>query len=285
MTRSSLSVARSFLKWAGGKTRLLPAIRSHVPTETKRLIEPFAGSGAVALNLDVPTKIIGDANADVISLFQIVCRHPRRFIVACSREFVPTTNNSAAYAERRAEFNASRDPFRRACLFVYLNRHGYNGLCRYNRRGEFNVPFGRHTRPYFPREELRHFAAALRDATFVRADFRALLAQAGPGDFVYCDPPYAPTADRRDGFTAYAPGGFSAQDQRDLAEACRAAAGRGACVLVSNHDTPLIHDLYGDATAIRRIAVRRSISRRADRRRPARELLITYLPKCATLER
>lgn len=176
-------------------------------------------------------------------------------------------------------------PLRRACLFVYLNRHGYNGLCRYNRRGEFNVPFGRHARPYFPREELRHFATTLRAATFVRADFRPLLAQAEPGDFVYCDPPYAPAADRGHGFTAYAPGGFSPQDQHDLAEACRAAAIRGACVLISNHDTPFIRDLYRDATAIRRIAVRRSISRRADRRRPARELLITYSPKCATLVR
>lgn len=276
---------RPFLKWAGGKTLLIPAIRAHVPTDPKRLIEPFAGSGAVALNLSFPTKIIGDANADLISLFQIVCRRPRQFIAACAREFIASTNTAIAYAERRAEFNATREPFRRARLFVYLNRHGYNGLCRYNRRGEFNVPFGRHARPYFPREELRHFATTLRAATFVRADFRTLLAQAGPGDFVYCDPPYAPTADRRDGFTAYAPGGFSAQDQRDLAAACRAAAGRGARVLISNHDSPFTRDLYHDATAMQSVMVRRAISRSGDRRQPARELLITYSPICATLDR
>lgn len=249
------------------------------------MIEPFAGSGAVALNLAVPTKIIGDANADLISVFQIVCRHPRHFITACAREFAPATNNSAAYAERRAEFNATREPFRRAVLFVYLNRHGYNGLCRYNRRGEFNVPFGRHARPYFPRAELRHFATALRAAMFAVADFRTLLAQAGPGDFVYCDPPYAPTAERRDGFTAYAPGGFSAQDQRDLAQACRAAAGRGACVLISNHDSPFTRNLYHDATAMQSVMVRRAISRSGDRRQPVRELLITYSPICATIDR
>jgi DNA adenine methylase len=248
------------------------------------LIEPFVGSGAVALNLGFDSALLGDTNADLISLFQIVGRAPQRFITACAREFAPATNSATAYAQRRAEFNATRDPFRRAVLFVYLNRHGYNGLCRYNRRGHFNVPFGRHARPYFPRAELRHFARTLQTEKFVRADFRGLIAQAGEGDFIYCDPPYAPPAGRARSFTAYAAVSFSAQDQRDLADAARAAAQRGACVVISNHDSPFTRALYQDATEIRRVTMPRAISRRADRRKPARELLAIYAPH-ATLKR
>lgn len=249
-----------------------------MPSDARRLIEPFVGSGAVALNLRLGSALLGDTNADLISLFQIVCRAPQRFITACAREFVSATNNASAYAQRRAEFNATRDPLRRAVLFVYLNRHGYNGLCRYNRRGEFNVPFGRHVRPYFPRAELHHFARTLRRATFVQADFRGLMAQASEGDFVYCDPPYAPPTGRTRSFTTYAAGGFSAQDQRDLANACRAAAQRGAFIVISNHDSRFTRDLYHGATTIRLLTVPRTISRAVNRRRSARELLVTYGP-------
>lgn len=274
---------RPFLKWAGGKTRLADEIRAHVAPDARRLIEPFVGSGAVALNLGFDSALLGDTNADLISLFQIVCRSPRRFTAACAREFTPATNTATAYAQRRAEFSATRDPLRQAVLFFYLNRHGYNGLCRYNRRGHFNVPFGRHARPYFPRTELRHFARTLQRASFVRADFRVLMAQAGEGDFVYCDPPYAPPAGRARSFNTYAAGGFSAQDQRDLADAARAAATRGACVVISNHDSPFTRALYGDATEIRRVTMPRAISRRADQRKPAHELLAVYAPR-ATLK-
>ncbi len=246
------------------------------------MIEPFAGSGAVALNLGFASAVLGDTNADLITLFRLVRRAPRRFLAACAREFGPATNTAPAYAARRQEFNATREPFRRAVLFVYLNRHGYNGLCRYNRRGGFNVPFGRHARPYFPRAEIVRFASVLRRAKFVQADFRALLAAAGPGDFVYCDPPYAAAAGHCAGFTAYAPGGFTVPDHRDLADAARAAARRGACVVISNHDSPFTRDLYRDATALRALAVPRTISRNANRRRPVRELLITYAPEAAT---
>ena len=275
---------RPFLKWAGGKTHLIPTLRALVPSGARRLVEPFVGSVAVALNLGFESALLGDINADLISLFQIVCRDPRRFIAACAREFTPPTNAATAYALRRAEFNATRDPLRRAVLFVYLNRHGYNGLCRYNRHGHFNVPFGRHARPYFPHAELLHFTRLLRRASFVQADFRVLMAQAVEGDFVYCDPPYAPPAGRTRSFTTYAAGGFSAQDQCDLADAARGAAQRGACVVISNHDSPLTRALYRDAAEIRRLTMPRSISRRTDRRTPACELLAIYAPR-ATLKR
>lgn len=261
----------------------MPLVRAQVPQNTRRLIEPFVGSGAVALNLGFGSSsgsgrnLLSDANTDLIAVFRELQRNPHRFIAACAREFTPANNTADAYYRRRAEFNASRDPVRRACLFVYLNRHGYNGLCRYNACGEFNVPFGRHARPYFPCAEMRQFATRLHQVRFVCADFREILAQAGAGDFVYCDPPYCP-AGATARFAEYAPGGFSLEDHRDLARHCRATAHRGACVVISNHDTAFTRRLYRDATSKMSLTVPRTISRRGDGRKPARELLVIYRP-------
>ena len=145
-------------------------------------------------------------------------------------------------------------------------------------------PFGRHVRPHFPRIEMQRFVTVLRRAAIVRADFRDILARARYGDFVYCDPPYSPSGAAA-GFTTYAPAGFTTQDHRDLAECCAAAARRGAHVLISNHDSAFTRDLYRGATSIRAVTMPRTISRRADRRKPARELLICYAPRRVTMKR
>jgi DNA adenine methylase len=264
---------RPFLKWAGGKYRVLTRIRALLPPGA-RLVEPFVGSGAVFLNTEYPAALLADLNPDLISLYAVLQRHGPAFIDAASKLFGPDANTPDRYYAARTRFNASRDVWERAVLFVYLNRHGYNGLCRYNAAGEFNVPFGRYRRPYFPAEEMRAFWERSRSATFVGADFREVMAGAVPGDVVYCDPPYVPLSPTAN-FTDYAAGGFGARDQEDLATLAVALARRGVPVLISNHDTPTTRRLYGPAQ-LERFAVQRSISRDGHNRGAAAELLALF---------
>lgn len=126
-----------------GKYPLLDDIKRHLP-QGECLIEPFVGAGSVFLNTDFSRYILADINSDLISLYNIVKTRTDEYVQASRELFMPETNQAEVYYRFREEFNASRDPFRRAVLFLYLNRFGYNGLCRYNLRGEFNVPFGRY---------------------------------------------------------------------------------------------------------------------------------------------
>jgi DNA adenine methylase len=268
---------RPFLKWAGAKTRLVAAIRTAAPADARRLIEPFTGSGAVALNLGYPRALLADTNADLIDVYRELKRSGENFISACEKFFTPRHNSAKTYYKLRDEFNASTDRRRKAALFVYLNRHGYNGLCRYNSRGGYNVPFGRYDAPYFPRKEMENVRRLLRRCTLRRADFRAIVAAAGDGDFVYCDPPYAP-ASATANFTSYARGGFGSLDQADLLAACLAARRRGACIAISNHDTLDTRRLYARADEIISLSVARHISRDGRNRTRAKELLVIYRP-------
>lgn len=138
---------RAFLKWAGGKYPLLDEIKKHLP-QGDCLIEPFVGAGSVFLNTDYSRYILADINSDLISLYNIVKTQTDDYVRQAREYFTPEMNQADVYYHLRDEFNQSQDPFRRALLFLYLNRHGYNGLCRYNLRGEFNVPFGRYRKPF-----------------------------------------------------------------------------------------------------------------------------------------
>lgn len=266
---------RPFLKWAGGKHKIVPFIQEILP-QGRRLIEPFAGSGAVFAGIDgFHSFVLADVNADLISLYGILQGDPERFVREVEGLFSGEFNNREAYERLRKEFNSLQagTSRRRAAIFVYLNRHGFNGLCRYNSSGGFNVPFGRYAAPYFPKAEMLAFAAKASKARFVAADFREVMQDAAEGDVIYCDPPYLPLGET--GFTAYAAGGFSEKDQRDLAVLAVECAGRGIPVLLSNHDTPLARNLYS-AADIRRIEVSRSISRNGTGRTKVGEVLALF---------
>ena len=267
---------RPFLKWAGGKYELVEAIRGILPP-AGRLIEPFVGSGAVFLNTNYERYVLNDINSDLISLFQTLQSNGAHFIADAKSLFRSANNSSRAYYGLRDRFNGSADPYERSVLFLYLNRHGYNGLCRYNRTGGFNVPFGRYKAPRFPEEDLYQFCTKARRAIFVCEDYRRTLARARRGHVVYCDPPYVPLSATAS-FTAYAAGGFDLPKQARLAEAVRRLADRGVPVLVSNHDTPLTQELYAGAR-ISAVQVRRNISCDSENRHKARELLAYFLAR------
>ncbi len=275
MSRKTVNGAiRPFLKWAGNKYRILDEIRPLLP-EGRRLIEPFAGSAALFLNSQFDKYLITDVNADLINLYNVLKKHGEDFIEQARRLFAPRFNNAETYYRRREEFNRCSDPLRKAALFVYLNRHGYNGLCRYNSSGGFNVPFGRYAQPYFPEEEMRAFRRKARRAVFRHRDFQWAFAQARPGDVIYCDPPYVPLS-RSASFTAYSAGGFGLTHQALLAQLAAQAAARGIPVLISNHNTDDTRRYYRHASKHHYFQVRRYISCNGRKREDAGEVLALF---------
>jgi len=268
------SPERPFLKWAGAKTQLLPKLRPFFPAGEHRFIEPFVGSGVVFLNSGYRRSVLSDSNHDIINLYAILKKRPREFIRECQSFFTGGHNSEEQYYELREEFNLCRDLERRASIFLYLNRHCFNGLCRYNQKGRFNTPFGRYERVYFPEKEMEHFAAKLKGAELVKADFRTTLARVGKGDVVYCDPPYVPLTATAN-FTSYAMGGFSLEDHEDLSRLANQAASRGATVILSNHDTPFTQKLY-EGAAIQLVMVSRTISCDGQNRKKAKEIIAVF---------
>lgn len=159
-------------------------------------------------------------------------------------------------------------------MFLYLNRHGYNGLCRYNQQGIYNVPFGLYVKPYFPETEMRYFYQKAQTATFIKRDFRETFQLAQPGDVVYCDPPYAPLV-QLSNFSTYTQKKFGEKEQIILADLAKESAARGICVVISNHDTEFTRQQYIGAE-IKSFTVKRSISCRGSNRGSANELLAIF---------
>lgn len=266
---------RPFLKWAGGKFRLVNRIGARLP-QGQRLVEPFVGSGAVWLNADFPQALLADVNPDLIQLYSTLKAHGDDFIAYCRTFFTPENNTPDRYYALRDRFNDTGDAWEKSALFLYLNRHGFNGLCRYNSAGTFNVPFGRYRRPYFPADEMRFFQAKSAHAEFLCADFRTVMQNLELGDVVYCDPPYVPLSDTAN-FTDYARGGFGPEEQRLLAVLAEDAARRGIPVLISNHATGFTRAAYGSAE-VESFAVQRFISADGAHRGAVQELLALFVP-------
>ncbi|MBV7315633.1 Dam family site-specific DNA-(adenine-N6)-methyltransferase [Shewanella sp. NIFS-20-20] len=265
---------RAFLKWAGGKYKLVDTLSQYLPAG-KRLVEPFVGAGSVFLNTDYESYLLCDINQDLINLYQIVKQHPQEYIKASKALFVPEMNQKDAYYQQRLAFNASQDSFERSVLFLYLNRHGFNGLCRYNRKGGFNVPFGSYKKPYFPEAELRAFSEKAQRAEFKCISYQQAFSLAKAGDVIYCDPPYAPLS-TTSSFTTYVGAGFSLDDQALLARFSRhTAIARGIPVLISNHDIALTRELYHGAR-MGKIQVQRNISQKGASRTKVDELMALY---------
>ena len=267
---------RAFLKWAGGKYGLVEQINTRLP-EGKKLIEPFVGAGSVFLNSDYDSYLLNDVNPDLIALYKFVKARPVSFVRDAKKLFVPKNNDKVTYYGLRQEFNASDDPYYRSLLFLYLNRHGYNGLCRYNLKGGFNVPFGDYNKPYFPEDEIFAFSQKAKKAKFVCEDYKKTFSRARKGSVIYCDPPYAPLSQTAN-FTSYATGGFDANEQAKLAKVAeRAAFKRNIPVLISNHDTELTRKLY-DQSEQSFVRVGRSISQNGASREKVGEIFAYYDP-------
>lgn len=264
---------KPFLKWAGSKTAILHRIQALLP-EGDRLVEPFVGSGAVFLNTDYPRYLLSDNNPDLIHLYQTLQKEGEAFIAECKALFTPENNTAERYYAFRDKFNRIRQPRKRSILFVYLNRHGYNGLCRYNSRGIYNVPFGRYKRPYFPETEMRNFHEKSQQADFVISDFAPVMRDTNSTDVVYADPPYVKLS-KTANFTNYSSTGFGEDKQALLAELAQELSKRGTAVLISNHATEYTLNAYKQAK-IECFEVRRYISCKGSTRGKAGELLALF---------
>ncbi len=238
------------LKWAGGKRWLVPELAKYwTGNEDRRLVEPFAGGLAVTLGFLPGRALLNDVNPHLISFYRWLQRGLNTESAA-----IRFLNDRAVYAHNRALFNdlirsGSSESAQAAVLFYYLNRFGYNGLCRFNAKGFFNVPFGRYKRPPY-RTDFTEYAQVLAHYSFTNADFADLRIE--PQDFIYADPPYDVE------FTSYSAGGFTWQDQLRLAEWLASHPGP---VLASNQATPRICRLYrGLGFCVRKLAAPRRIS-------------------------
>lgn len=296
---------RPLLKWAGGKRQLLPVISEYYPSRFNRYVEPFFGSGAVFFDLYARGALHGkravlvDANADLVGCYRML-RDRTDQVIAALEELAAghrLDGDDFFYEVRDRRFNPARasgsgvyDPAL-AAMLIYLNRTGFNGLFRLNRRGEFNVPVGRYTNPRIcDPAHLRGVAAALRQpgVTIEMGSFEASLANTGRGDFIYCDPPYAPLS-RTASFANYTAEGFGAADQTALQQALVNAARRGAVVIASNSSAAQILSLYTSREAqnaglvVRRVPARRAINSRAGLRGPVDEVIVTNAKKLPTL--
>ncbi|ECK4916485.1 Dam family site-specific DNA-(adenine-N6)-methyltransferase [Salmonella enterica] len=264
---------RPFLKWAGGKYSLLPELDRLIPAG-KRLIEPFVGGGSVFLNSDKHERfLLADINADLINLYQMLAVVPDSVIAEAMKAF-RHLNDVENYTVIREAFNAQKlNATERAAAFLYLNRHCFNGLMRYNLDGFFNVGWGKYKAPYFPEKELMAFRKKSSAYVFMNAGFERTLRLAGDGDVVYCDPPYEPMPGTA-GFTSYASGGFSWDSQVALAESCVAAHQRGAKVFISNSTAPRVIELYEQhGFTLHRVNARRSISSKGSTRETANDIV------------
>ena len=283
----SLKPTVPVLKWAGGKGQLLPHLIPLFPPSFARYHEPFLGGGAVFFYLaparDVPAYL-SDMNPDLIIFYRVLRDRTEEFINAVRSlaemyEQADEAGRKALYyswrnADRSPDFS-TWSPLQRAVRFYFLNKTAYNGLYRTNRRGHFNVPWGRYTRPaLFIPDALRRAARVLQRYAqrLAVTPFEEALALAQAGDFVYLDPPYVPRSSTAK-FTAYTKDGFGEEDQRRLAALCRTLDRRGVLFMLSNSDTPLVWSLYR-TFHVRRVWARRNISARGASRGPVTELVI-----------
>lgn len=289
---------RSPLKWAGGKFDVVPQLREHLP-KASYLIEPFVGGGSVFMNTDYERYVLCDSNPALINFYRLLTTNTTALIERAWSLF-EDGNTPEAYKNNRKEFDKitfSHDKTRGqylewAALFLYLNRHGFNGVQRTNLKGGFNVPFGKYKNPYFPFPEMRRFASKARETMtrFVCADFRTTMKglpdichrvsfHAGtPSDAViYCDPPYLPL-ENKDSFTHYNGKAFTREDHQALAEALvKAYRLYGVKSVISNHDTEETRKIYSPFE-LHTLNVRRSVSGKASSRKPVKEVIGVYPP-------
>jgi len=267
-----------FVKWVGGKGRLLGQLMPLLPRGVERMrhVEPFMGGGAMFFARRPERALLCDVNPELVSTYTMVRDRVEDVIAeldAHARRH-HAGDEATYYYEVRERYNAGGgDPAARAAMFIYLNKTCFNGLHRVNRKGEFNVPAGRYVNPRILDEEgLRAASAELRQAEVRCAGFESLLASARPGDFVYFDPPYEPVS-RTANFTSYAQEGFTQDDQTCLRDVFNELTRRGARCMLSNSDVPFIRELYRDHR-IDTVAAPRAVSCDAQKRGLVSEVVV-----------
>ena len=270
------------VKWAGGKRQLLDRIMGRAPAQYNHYFEPFLGGGAVLFSLQPPKMTVNDINSALMSLYRRIQTDPEGIIDAVNTidgaspqekepasEYFYTLRSRYNDLIRKQDYGLESD-----ALMLFLNKHCFNGLYRVNAKGEFNVPYNGSTAPSLNEDNIYAVSRMLQGATLLNVDFEQACRDAGRGDFVFLDSPYAPI--KADSFQDYTKEGFHKEDHERLAFLFKDLDKRGCFVMLTNHDTHLIRELYKDYR-IDVVSVRRAINSDASKRRGTEVIVTNYL--------
>lgn len=254
---------KPFLKWAGGKTQMLPILERYIPEKFNKYIEPFVGAGALFFHLKADYNIISDSNSELILTYKIIQKSPL-LLIEKLREF---ENSEEIFYEVRAWDIEKLDEITIAARLIFLNKTCFNGLYRVNRNGQFNTPYGRRKNPLISdAATIMNASEALQSTNILHQDFEQVLNRhAEKGDFVFLDPPYVPVSENAD-FKRYTKEFFSEEDQIRLKKQFDRLVEIGSYPLLTNSDAPFVLDLYKDYK-IKIVDTRRSISSKASTRK------------------
>ena len=266
---------KPFLKWAGGKRQLLPALFQYMPAQFGTYYEPFIGGGALLFALAPYRAVIGDSNAELINCYRVIRDSHQRLISELKAHRNEKDYFYTVRAWDREAGYCDRLPVERAGRIIYLNRTCYNGLYRVNQRGEFNAPFGRYKKPTIVNAPLLSAVSEYlggNDIKIQNQDFASIVAKANKGDFIYFDPPYDPVSETAS-FTGYGAGGFARSEQRRLKRVVDTLTLRGVKVLLSNSNTQFIRELYREYRCVE-IHATRTINSKGTKRGKVSEVLV-----------
>lgn len=270
---------RPFLKWPGRKYNILPLLNKYISefSHHNTLVEPFVGSASVFLNTSYKRYYLTDVNPDLINLYLYLVKDSGKFIKKCQKYFVSENNNPEKYYELRDVFNSQTNQCaEKAAIFLYLNRHGYNGLCRYNNNGKYNVPFGDYKTVVLPINSMKFFSekAGSKNVMIECQDFKDCFKKVKSNSLIYCDPPYIPLSTTAS-FTKYAKNDFQLSDQECLVQLVKEAAKNNCSSIISNHDLDITRELYCGSQIVS-FDVQRNISCKVSNRGVVKEILAIY---------
>jgi DNA adenine methylase len=265
--------ATPFLKWAGGKSQLLSTFNKFYPPTFNRYFEPFLGGGAVFFSLAARNKgfkaVISDCNAELINCYVMLRDQPDAVIEALGKH----RNDIHYFYKVREQDCDDLDDAERAARMIFLNKTCFNGLYRVNRKGQFNVPFGRYKNPkLIDHQNIAAVSRVLANAQITCQPFEQVVAKTRQNDFVYLDPPYHPLSNTSN-FTGYTKGSFTFADQERLAATFKSLSQKGCHVMQSNSDIPAIRELYS-GFRIETVLANRAINCNGEKRGRINELLI-----------
>lgn len=269
-----------FLKWAGGKRQLLTQIRERMPREYNRYYEPFIGGGAVVFDLLPENALINDINEALINAYVQIRENVDSFLDKINRiDSAIEEDGKAYYYSMRNLYNMKLEKMEYdielAALFVFLNKHCFNGLYRVNSKGLFNVPYNNSKRVSCDEETIRMTSDYLKRVTITTGDFEDACRNAGRGDFVFLDSPYAPL--NPTSFESYTKEGFTLESHERLARLYDELTERGCYCMLTNHNTELIEQLYGNkGYTISVVNVKRMINSDANNRKGQEVIICNY---------
>ena len=238
-----------FVKWAGGKRQLLSQIQERMPENYNHYFEPFVGGGAVFFLTQPSKALINDINKALINTYQRICDSPKEFLSEVNKiDSEMWEDGKQYYYTIREHYNdklmKSEYDVELAALFVFLNKHCFNGLYRVNGKGLFNVPYNNSRRVSVNGDSIIEISKYLQGITIIDGDFEDACRDARKGDFVFLDSPYAPL--NPTSFESYTKEGFDIESHKRLAKLYDELTTRGCYCMLTNHNTDLINELYGN---------------------------------------